>query len=198
LDEEDVMKAWFALMLVGLMALASAGYAQDSGSPELDSAALASGKNFNFKGSVSGRASGPSSGACTGGNQGFSNQCPTGHICLCTTISGARFSGNVVGRGTANVFITVDSSAGFGVPVPNGSSPKCFPVVSEIDFIAKKDTQALVGTGAQCTAPNNVQFSGAYAIAGSNLFSNGYANFTAGLNNNGSFKLNFKGTAQSK
>jgi len=70
--------------------------------------------------------------------------------------------------------------------------------VSEIDFIARKDTEALVGGGTECTAQNNVQLSGGYAISSSNLFSNGFANFTAGLNPNNSFKLNFKGTAQAK
>jgi hypothetical protein len=155
---------------------------------------LKTGKNYTLKGSISGKAASPIPGACTGGNLGFANRCLGGHICVCTLVQGAKFSSTVIGKGTADVILTIDTSAGFGLPaVGQSPSSECFPFVAEIDLIAKNDSEALESTGAECTAPTNEQLSGAFAIATSNIFSSGYANFTAAINSNGSFKLNFKG-----
>jgi hypothetical protein len=77
---------------------------------------------FTIKGSIAGTftptpATLPS-GACSGGTAGFAAQCPTGHACSCNEVEGATFSSAVIGKGTANVFITVDITAGYGLPIP--------------------------------------------------------------------------------
>jgi hypothetical protein len=187
--------AMIACVALASPARAQTWVSQQSGVPE-----VASGKTKNISGAISGSAGSPGAGACSGGNQGFANQCIGGHTCTCTQISGANFSGNLIGKGSANIFITVDASAGFGLPTPTQQPmPECFPFVSEIDLIAKNDTQVLDATGAICSAKRDSQLGGAFAIGASNFFTVGFANFTASLNgNNGSFKMSFKGEAVTK
>ncbi len=187
------------VIVVGLALSGSWVRAQDADAPASSVAGLRTGKNYVLKGSISGKAAAPAPGACTLGNLGFANQCPSGHICVCTLVQGANFSSTVIGRGKANVIVTIDTSAGFGLPAPGQSpSSECFPFVAEIDLIAKNDSANLESTGAECTAPSNEQLSGAYAIATSTIFSAGYANFTAAINTNGSFKMNFRGSGTGK
>jgi hypothetical protein len=187
------------VVLVGSAILGSSVWAQNWVSSETLSPEIASGKNVTLRGSLSGKAANSTPGACTGGNATFANQCPTGHTCICTQVQGANFSSNLTGKGHADVFITIDTSAGFGLPTPTQPpSPECFPIVGEIDVIAKKDSETLEGTGAECAAPRNVQLSGAFALAASNLFTVGFANFTVNLESNGAFKMTFKGAAQAK
>jgi hypothetical protein len=187
------------LMAVGLAWSGSWARAQDTDAQPSSVPELRTGKNYTLRGSISGKAVSPAPGACTLGNLGFANQCPSGHICVCTVVQGANFSSTVIGKGKANVFVTIDTSAGFGLPaVGQSPSSECFPFVAEIDLIAKNDTANLESTGAECTAPSNEQLSGAFAFASSTLFSAGYANFTAAINNNGSFKMNFRGSGTGK
>src|SRR5208283_586667 len=164
-------------MVVGLALSDSWVRAQDADAQPSSVSELRTGKNYTLRGSISGKAASPAPGACTRGNLGFANQCPSGHICVCTLVQGANFSSTVVGRGKADVIVTIDTSAGFGLPaVGQSPSSECFPFVAEIDVIAK-DTANLESTGAECTAPTNEQLSGAFAFATSTLFSAGYANF---------------------
>jgi hypothetical protein len=186
------------VMVVGLALSGSWVRAQDAEAGSASVPDLKTGKNYTLKGSISGKAASPVSGACTLGNLGFANQCPSGHLCVCTLVQGARFSSTAIGNGSANVIVTIDTSAGFGLPaVGQSPSSECYPFVAEIDVIAK-DTANLESTGAECTAPTNEQLSGAYAIATSTIFSSGYANFTAAINSNGSFKMNFRGSGTGK
>src|SRR5580698_3402979 len=83
--------------------------------------------NGNLKGTVA-----ITDGACT---QGFSAQCPSGHVCECFTAMGAKFSSSGIGKGSANLFATVDTSATFG---PLGED--CVPLYAEFAVIAKKDS----------------------------------------------------------
>ena len=187
------------VIVVGLAWSGSWVRAQDADAQPSSLAELRTGKNYTLRGSISGKAAAPAPGACTRGNLGFANTCPTTHTCVCTMVQGAKFSSTVIGKGSADVIVTIDTSAGFGLPAPGQSpSSECFPFVAEIDLIAKKDTANLELTGAECTAPNNEQLSGAFAIATSTIFSAGYANFTAAINTNGSFKMNFRGSGTGK
>jgi hypothetical protein len=187
------------VIAVGVALSVSWVRAQDAEAEPSSGLALKTGKNYTLKGSISGKAASPIPGACTRGNLGFANQCPSGHICVCTLVQGSRFSSTVIGNGSADVIVTIDTSAGFGLPaVGQSPSSECFPFVAEIDLIAKNDSETLESTGAECTAPSNEQLSGAFAIATSSIFSSGYANFTAAINSNGSFKMNFRGSGTGK
>jgi hypothetical protein len=188
-----------AAMVIGLALSGSWVRAQDAEAPASSVPALRTGKNYPLRGSITGKAASPVPGACTRGNLGFANMCPATHTCVCTLVQGAKFSSTVIGKGSADVIVTIDTSAGFGLPAPGQSpSSECFPFVAEIDLIAKNDTEVLESTGAECTAPSNEQLSGAYAIASSTIFAAGYANFTAAINGNGSFKMNFRGSGTGK
>ncbi len=187
------------VMVVGLALSGSWVRAQDAEAQSSSVPELRTGRNYTLRGSISGKAASPAPGQCTRGYLGFANTCPPTHICVCTLVQGAKFSSTVIGKGSADVIVTIDTTAGFGLPAPGQSpSSECFPFVAEIDLIARNDTEVLESTGAECTAPNNEQFSGADAIASSTIFSAGYANFTAAINSNGSFKLNFRGSGTGK
>jgi hypothetical protein len=200
LDEEREMKSITILVLamVASVAFGPQVWAQTWASQQDGIAELTSGKNVTLKGSISGTAENAIPGPCTGGTLAFGNQCPTGHTCVCTEISDANFSSTVIGKGKADVFLTIDTSAGYGLPTPGASpSPECFPFVGEIDVIAR-DTLAFEGNGSVCAAPKNTQLGGALAIGASELFTVGFANFTVNLSESGSFKMTFKGNAQTK
>ena len=150
-------------------------------------------KIVRLSGSMTGMAV-ATSGGCT---HGFSNQCPTGHICSCLTMMGAKFSSPKIGRGAANVFATVDQTASFGM----GS---CAPLYGEIDIIAKKDSPIFEMVGGDCFEPNGDEvLNGVIGLAASNIFKGtGAATYTAtiqssGLSSGGGrLMLSFKGTAE--
>lgn len=131
------------------------------------------------------------SGGCT---QGFSNQCPSGHACICFTMNAGKFFASKIGRGAANFLATIDQTASFG-PVGN----KCMPMYGLIEVIAKKDSPNFDVWGAACTDPSsNFVANGAMGLASSSLFTvSGYSTFTSTLiTNSGHLVLKFSGAAQ--
>ena len=127
------------VIVVGLAWSSSWVQAQDVEAQASSVPELRTGKNYTLRGSISGKAASPAPGACTRGNLGFANTCPLTHICVCTQVQGANFSSTVIGKGKANVFVTIDTSAGFGLPaVGQSPSSECFPFVAEIDLIADR------------------------------------------------------------
>src|SRR5208283_1495837 len=166
------MKSVTILVLATLVAVAfgsqigSQVWAQSPDAQEVSAPDAGSGKFRNIRGSISGRFGASSNGACSSGVQGFAKQCPSGHTCSCTAIEGGKFDSSVIGPGSANTFITIDTSAGFGLPSTQLTS-ECFPAMVEIDLIAKHDTENLEATGALCSAKNESQLGGAFAVAAS-------------------------------
>jgi len=193
-----------ALILVGSAVLGATGWAQVPPEPGVPSA-LKPNKFFTIKGSISGTFSSTpatlSSGACAGGTAGFATQCPTGHTCFCDEAAGAKFSSTVIGKGTANVFITVDGTAGYGLPIPTNPNQRliCLPFVAEFDVTAKNDTEELEAVGGGCPSlPSNVnasQFAGAFGAEATTLFTGEAAPFILTAQPDGSFKMPFSGLA---
>jgi hypothetical protein len=137
------------------------------------------------------------SGACT---TGFSNQCPSGHICGCFTATAAKVSSPALGAGSANIFATIDDTAAFGLGA-------CAPVYAEIDITAKKDSPTFDAVGSLCFEPDGeTVFNGGMAlvVATSRLFTtSGSAGFTATLKatsglggGGGRLVWKFKGSAE--
>jgi hypothetical protein len=145
-------------------------------------------------------------GPCTGAIAGFSDKCANGHSCQCQEIQNATFSSTIIGRGTANVFITVDVSAGFGLsinPAPPTPILPCFPIVAEIDISAKNDNEVLETVGDECTSISTGfgELNGIFTGAVSNLFSTEVANFSANrliVGTNEPVKITFTGSAMTK
>jgi hypothetical protein len=137
----------------------------------------------------------PTEGGCT---KGFSNQCPSGHICSCFTGTGVKVSSHALGKGTANIFATLDNTASFALG-------QCGPIYAEIDITAKNDSPIFDATGGLCFEPNGeAVFSGVMGLAApSDRFTTGSAGYTATLNCTSglcggplSMALNFQGTAK--
>jgi|HubBroStandDraft_5_1064220.scaffolds.fasta_scaffold633220_1 hypothetical protein len=190
-----------ALVLIGLAVFGSSGWAQSEDSQQsVAPAALPANSFFSIKGSISGTfTSTPATltnGACSGGTAGFAAQCATGHTCSCNEDEGAKFTANLIGKGTANVFITVDESVGYGHPVVSDPTqpPICHPFVAEIDVAAKNDTEELEAEGGQCLSQTAFQFGGAFGVETSIIFTNGDAPFILIEESNDSFKMTFTGT----
>ena|SRR5579871_4782399 len=111
---------------------------------------------------------------------------------------GARFSSSGIGKGSANFFATVDTTAAFG-PIGND----CAPLNGEIDVIAKKDSPTFDVVGGACFNPqDNIVTNGGMGLSASLLFSvSGYATYTATMNMSGNgasgrLVLKFSGAAQ--
>jgi hypothetical protein len=190
--------AMVGLGLIVSMFLGSSGSAQMSSEP---GAALKPNSFFTIKGSISGTFTGTPttlpSGACSGGTAGFAAQCATGHTCSCVQAEDAKFSANLIGKGTANVFITIDDSAGYGLPVVSDPTQPsiCHPFVAEIDVSAKDDTEELEAVGGDCLGQTTIQFGGAFGVKTSKIFTDGDAPFILiQQQSNSSFKMPFIGT----
>jgi len=182
------------LAAVCWISLSSALWAQTSDEQADVEPEIAAGKIFRLHGSISGRTDGVTSGACAGGKLGFADQCATNDVCTCGVISGAKLSGNVIGRGRADIYLTVDNGQ------PGSPPPVCAPFVAEVDLIARNDTEELTGTGQICNIrKNDTRLSGTLTIASSLIFSTGFENFTAtgNLNRKGAFRMRLKGQAKS-
>jgi hypothetical protein len=190
------------LVLIASMVLGPSGWAQSEDSQQsVAPAALPPNTFFTIKGSISGKfTSTPAtlpSGACSGGTAGFAAQCATGHTCACEEDEEAKFTANLIGKGTANVFITIDESVGYGLPVVSDPTqpPICHPFVAEIDVTAKNDTEELEAEGGDCLGQTTIQFGGAFAMEASKVFTDGDAPFILiQQQSNDSFKMPFTGT----
>jgi hypothetical protein len=188
------------LVLVASMVLGSSGWAQNWDARQSVSPDLKSGKTYNISGSISGAFS-STPGACSGGTGGFANLCQSGHTCVCNEDEGAKFTSTVTGKGTANVFITIDQTASYGFDIPGTTAPDCFPFLAEIDVTAKNETEVLEAAGATCTTPVNFQLSGIFSDSASDLFTAELANFLVnedGSNGDFAYKMTFKGYALAK
>jgi hypothetical protein len=191
------------LVLIASMVLGSSGWAQSEDSQQSVAPDLRTDSFFTIRGSISGTfTSTPAtlpSGACSGGTAGFAAQCATGHTCFCYEDEGAEFTANLIGKGTANVFITIDKSAGYGLPIPtNPSSQTCYPFVAEFDVAAKNDTAELEAVGGSCASDptpghNGFQLGGAFGAETSKLFTAEAAPFALTLKQDNSFKMPFTG-----
>jgi hypothetical protein len=189
------------LVLIASMVLGSSGWAQgQSVAPDLRANSF-----YTLRGSISGTfSSTPAtlpSGACSGGTAGFAAQCATGHTCLCLEDEGAKFTSTVIGKGTANVFITLDET-GYGLPPVTDPSfgPICRPFIAEFDVTAKNDTQELEAVGGVCPSlprsnGNTLQFSGGFGAEATTVFTDESASFVLTAPPDGSFKMPFTGLA---
>src|SRR5580704_6276463 len=84
--------------LVGLQASAQNLEGGADSAPQTSVDATASGNLVRLAGTLTGTAV-VTVGTCT---QGFSNQCPSGHVCNCYTALGAKFTSAATGKGSAN------------------------------------------------------------------------------------------------
>jgi hypothetical protein len=191
------------LVLIASMILGSSGWAQSEDSAQSVAPDLRANSFYTLRGSISGTfSSTPAtlpSGACSGGTAGFAAQCATGHTCLCLEDEGAKFTSTVIGKGTANVFITADRTAGYGLPPVTDPSfgPICRPFIAEFDVTAKNDTQELEAVGGAClSVPGSsgivTQFSGAFGAEVTTVFTDESASFVL-TTGGSSFKMSFTG-----
>ena len=104
--------------------------------------AIAFGKSGSFVGGnmkVTGTASAPSAGACSGVT--FAANCPTApntaESCACVQVSNATVTGAAIGKGTAN--LSFDEDAGDGDGTDGSITPSnCEPVFGSGGFIDSK------------------------------------------------------------
>ena len=174
-----------AFVMIGISALAQAPDSSDARATQI----------VRLSGSITGLLAGTEVG-CT---KGFSNQCPSGHTCSCFTGTGLKVSSRALGKGTANIFATLDNTGAFALG-------ECGPVYMEIDITAEKDSPIFNAIGGVCFEPDGVGvFSGVMGLATtSKLFTTGgSAGYTAVLNCTSGLcggplimALRFKGTAK--
>ena len=173
--------------------------AQDLNGSQQAFVSAAGTKKVRLSGALIGMAA-ATAGACT---QGFSNQGPSGNICSCLTVMGAKFSSAKIGKGAANFFATVDMTAAFG-RLGGAANAACAPLYGEIDVIAKEDSPTFDVVGGECFEPNGDAISnGVIGLATSRLFSQtASAAYTAtikptgGLSGGGRQALSFNGAAE--
>ena len=153
-----------------LVMLATVALAQDVGQP--------AGTTKKRDAVITGQTSAPAAGQCTAassdGSMGYENQCPVG-TCSCLQIANAKVKGSLAGKGTADVFITVDDGL---VITPGG----CTPIYGIANLTTKLRGIAIVETmnfaGASCPAPpirrGKAMVSGAFGIQSSSISSTGF------------------------
>jgi hypothetical protein len=90
-------------------------------------------------GTVKGALSSQSNGAC---DVGYSSLCPSGD-CVCDIFKGS-ISGTPIGRGQAQLWITVDNGAELS------SGPTCFPLFGVLGIATPRDTETINVTGSAC------------------------------------------------
>jgi hypothetical protein len=180
---------------MALVMIATKIQAQQISAADADSARAPVAKVVPLSGSLSGTAK-STSGGCT---TGFSDRCPTGHLCGCLTATAAKLSSSTFGAGTANFFATIDSSSSFG------ALGDCAPVFVEIDLTAKKDSPTFESVGGLCFEPNgDAVLNGVMGLSSSSLFADsGSAGYQATLHSasglsggDSRMKLSFKGAAK--
>jgi hypothetical protein len=106
-------------------------------------------------GTVKGALSSQSNGAC---DVGYSSLCPSGD-CVCDIFKGS-ISGTPIGRGQAQLWITVDNGAELS------SGPTCFPLFGVLGIATPRDTETINVTGSACNPANGATdtLSGGFGI----------------------------------
>jgi hypothetical protein len=190
-----------AIALLSLTIFGSSGWAQSEDSQQGIAPTLRANSFFTLVGSISGTfIATPTtlpSGACSGGTAGFAAVCATGHTCSCLEEEGAKFTSTVIGKGTANVFITVDETAGYGLPVvSNPDHPTvCHPFVAEFDVTTKSDTEELEAVGGETLRQTTLQYGGAFGAEATTLFTDEAGSFILTQQSDSSFRMPFTATA---
>ena len=117
-------------------------------------------------------------GRCSMNSSDYDFLCPSG-TCVCDTYSGT-VSGALLGRGTINISITVDT----GAATP-GSGPGCTPFFGLVSLAAARDTETEEATGTICAPFANTQrssVSGGFGIIGSAIGESGWGTLSGTLN----------------
>jgi hypothetical protein len=190
------MKTGFLALAILLASFIGAqAFAQDSdiggSAPIEEPAVVGSAKIVKFSASLTGTAVLTSTGPCS---SSFGNQCPNGHSCSCYTLMGGKLTSGRLGKGSANMFATVDRTLAFGQ-----IGGACVPFNAEIDIIAKKDSPNFDVVGGACfDAQGNLASNGAMGLASSLVYlRNGYATYTATINGkSGKTVVRFNGALQ--
>ncbi len=123
-------------LAAGMIAMSSAGVMAKTPKPKtIKGSAVVSG----IGGSIAG-------GACGGDADLYAQICPSGK-CECFTISDAKVSGKLYGKGTAEVFATIDLNDGL-----SSTPPTCLPVFGEV----------ILNTSGKIAATETINFQGAF------------------------------------
>jgi hypothetical protein len=108
----------------------------------------------------------------------------------------AKFTSSVLGAGTANVFVTADETAAYGLG-PVGAL--CAPIYAEVDYTTKNDVGTLDAVGGDCIAPIGTEIAGNADFGSSNILSYGFASFAGSINGTtAATKVTFSGFAVTK
>ncbi|MGA2409119.1 MAG: hypothetical protein ABSG46_01865 [Candidatus Binataceae bacterium] len=131
----------------------------------LPGVALAGHTSGTVKGSLLSQSSGP----C---DVGYSSFCPSGN-CVCDIFVGT-ISGNPVGKGTAELWATVDN----GAAVSSGLT--CFPVFGALGISTSRDTEVINATGSACNNAGGTvdTLSGGFGISQSAVGANAWGSLT--------------------
>jgi len=124
-------------------------------------------------GTIKGTLSSQSDGAC---DVGYSSFCPSGD-CVCDIFIGS-ISGNPIGKGPAELWITIDNGAALS------SGPTCFPVFGALSISTSRDTEIINGVGSACnTAKGNTDtLSGGFGISESAAGASAWGSLTGTVN----------------
>jgi hypothetical protein len=127
---------------IGMIAMLSAGVMAETAVP----------KPKTIKGSavIIGTGGIIADGACITANT-YAEICPSG-TCECFTITDAKVSGRLYGKGTADVFATIDLGNGL-----SGTPPTCLPVYGAV----------ILNTSGKKAATETVNFQGAFCAPAS-------------------------------
>lgn len=118
------------------------------------------------------------------GNANYSAQCISGD-CECLQLVGS-VSGNPIGRGQANILVTIDL----------GDGTDCCPFFADIGLSTNRDSETLAATGAICApvSGSNEPVIGGFGITGSAAGVAGWGTASGSLNENTKvLKLTFSG-----
>ena len=122
------------------------------------------------------------------------NLCPIGS-CSCLQIPNAKVTGSLAGKGTGDVFITMEDTL---VITPGG----CTPLLGIVNVTSKLKGISVIDTlnfaGAACPAPpikgGKATESGAFGIQSSSISSAGFGSFTGTGVGSAKARLEFTGS----
>lgn len=139
-------------------------------------------------GVIKGRLVGISSGSC---GVGYSAYCPSG-ACECDEFVGT-IAGNPIGKGSADVLVTVD----YGAEVSPGGAPTCYPLFAVLEISTSRDHETIDATGTSCDPVSGSieKITGGFGIDSSDAGASGWGSLTATVNlSTGTAVMRYSGT----
>jgi hypothetical protein len=137
-------------------------------------------------GTIKGRLLSQNPGAC---EVGYSSFCPSG-TCICDIFTGT-ISGNPIGKGTAELWLTIDE----GAALSGGST--CLPLFGSFAITTSRDSEVIDTVGSACNIAGGTAdtLSGGFGISQSAVGAKAWGNLTGTFDfSTGSGVVKYSGT----